>query len=68
MTDAKRNGLEDLRRKMNRGFGIEAVDSTDANLIVTLERGTEVRQVRLDREAARELLAGDLDRLDPIPA
>lgn len=60
-------GLETLRRSLRRGFVIDAVESTDATLLIRLYRGTQDKQVRVGRDGARRLLNDDLKLLEPVP-
>lgn len=60
-------GLATLRRNLRRGFVIDAVDSTDAKLLISLRRGTQDKQVRIGLDGARKLLNDDLELTEPVP-
>lgn len=59
--------LERLRRSLRRGFVIDAVDSTDATLLIHLSRGSQDKQVRVGRDGARRLLNDGVDLREPVP-
>lgn len=60
--------LETLRSELRRGFAIESVSSTDDEIVIDLVRDGQTTTLRLDKQAASQILSEGPPAVEPMHA